>query len=324
MQHGGARPRSDGRGAQETRMPDARTEGQATEPGYHSVFVHAPDGIRIHARDYGERASERLPVVCLAGLSRNARDFHALAESLSQHRHRPRRVVAIDYRGRGRSDWDPNWQNYDVRIETTDILAVLDALGVAEAVFVGTSRGGLCTMALSAMRPGALRGAVLNDVGPVLEATGLLRIRQTVGKLPPPRSLEEAADMLRRTSDARFPALSDEDWLALAAGSWRTPIAGAKPGAPLEPSFDPAIMRPLADLDLEAPLPPLWPLFDALAHVPVLAIRGESGMMPQEPELRARFPHLKMSVHTVPGTGHHAHLDAPSEVAKLVADAWKS
>jgi pimeloyl-ACP methyl ester carboxylesterase len=296
----------------------------SAEEGWRSAFVHAQDGLRLHARDYGPAVSERLPVVCLAGLSRNSIDFHPLASALAAHRTRPRRVLALDYRGRGLSDRDPNWRNYDVRIEAADVLAVLDALGVAEAIFVGTSRGGLCTMALATMRPAVLRGAVLNDVGPVIEATGLLRIRATVGKLPPPRSLAEAADMLRRTSDARFSALAEEDWLALAAGSWREPAKSERvvdrPGMPLEPTFDPSIMKPLAELDLEAPMPPLWPLFQALVHLPLLAIRGENSDLLSAGTLAAmQAAHPACESHVVIGQGHAPLLRDAATIDRIAA-----
>lgn len=310
---------------------DLAAAGTGGDEGYRSVFVHAQDGLRLHARDYGTDTADRLPVVCLAGLSRNASDFHRLATALATHPSRPRRVLALDYRGRGLSAWDPNWRNYDVRVEAADIMAMLDALGVPEAVFVGTSRGGLCTMALAAMRPGALRGVVLNDVGPVIEAPGLMRIRATVGKLPPPRSLAEAADMLRRTSDARFPALDDEDWLALAAGSWRehgsagSPSRKAQAGGALEPTFDPDLMKPLAELDLEAPLPSLWPLFLALGHLPMLVVRGENSDLLSPATLAAMVEaHPGCETWTVPGQGHAPLLrdsDTIKRIASFVAQA---
>lgn len=300
------------------------TESPAAEgQGFRSTFIRSSDGLRLHARDYGDRASDRLPVVCLAGLSRNAVDFHVLALALSTHKARPRRVVALDYRGRGLSDRDPEWTNYDVRVETGDVMAQLDALGIGEAMFVGTSRGGLCTMALAAMRPSSIRGAVLNDVGPVIEAQGLLRIRGTVGRMKPPRSLAEAADMLRAVSDARFPALSDEDWLAAAEGSWRAPAPGEKDPGTLVPTFDPGIMKPVMALDLEAPLPPLWPLFNGLANVPVLALRGENSdlLSPETFDAMAAAQPL-LERHVVPGQGHAPLLrDAPTitRIASFIA-----
>ncbi len=119
------------------------------------------DGLKLFYRDYGPRASARLPVVCLAGLSRNSADFHDLALALATHRQRPRRVVALDSRGRGRSDYDKDWRNYDFRIELGDVQGFLTAAGIEHAIFVGTSRGGILTMLLGMVRGGAVKGAVL-------------------------------------------------------------------------------------------------------------------------------------------------------------------
>ncbi len=281
---------------------------------YRSVFTTSQDGLKLHARDYGDRSSPRLPVVCLAGLTRNAVDFHDLALALSRHRHRPRRVVAIDLRGRGLSGHDPDWRNYEPRIEVADVMDQLAALGVAHAVFVGTSRGGLIAMGLAAARPGLLKGVVLNDIGPVIEAQGLIRIRSYVGKLPAPRSMDEAVDILRRISDARFPALSDEDWLALARGSWTE-----KNGA-LVPSYDTSLFRGLAALDLEAPLPPIWPYFKALAAVPVLAIRGENSDLLSPATLDAMAAaHPALEPLTVPGQGHAPLLRDAATISKITS-----
>ncbi|WP_460450204.1 alpha/beta fold hydrolase [Alsobacter sp. SYSU BS001988] len=287
---------------------------ESNAEGFESVFTSAQDGLRLHARDYGDRAGARLPVVCLPGLTRNAIDFHDLALALSRHRRRPRRVVVLDYRGRGLSDWDPEWKNYDVKVETGDVLAQLAALGVEGAVAVGTSRGGLIAMAIAAARPGLLRGVVMNDIGPVIEAKGLIRIRSYVGKLPTPRTMDEAADLLKRISDARFPALSDEDWRVLAAGSF------VEDQGVLRPSYDPALMKPLAGLDLEAPLPTLWPLFGALERLPLLAVRGErSDLLSPETLDAMEAAHPGMARWIVPGQGHAPLLrDAPT-MARIAA-----
>lgn len=281
---------------------------------FRSVFTTSQDGLKLHARDYGERHSARLPVVCLAGLTRNATDFHDLAMALSRHRHRPRRVVAIDLRGRGLSDHDRDWRNYDPRVEITDVMDQLAALGVGHAVFVGTSRGGLIAMGLGAARPGLLKGVVLNDIGPVIEAQGLIRIRSYVGKLPPPRSWPEAVDILRRISDARFPALDEDDWMALARGSW------VEKDDTLVPSYDTSLFKGLAALDLEAPLPPVWPYFNSLAGLPVLAIRGENSDLLSAATLNAMSAaHPRLEALTVAGQGHAPLLrDAPT-IARIVS-----
>src|SRR5829696_6653210 len=113
------------------------------DDGYADLFVSATDGLKLYARDYGPRVGTALPVVCLPGLARNSADFHDLALALSRDERRPRRVLALDYRGRGRSDYDRNWSNYDLKVELDDVLQVLTTAGVHEAVVIGASRGGL-------------------------------------------------------------------------------------------------------------------------------------------------------------------------------------
>src|SRR5438128_4728053 len=161
-----------------------------------SLFVTAQDGLRLHVRTYGARASSALPVVCLPGLARTAADFADLALVLSSHRERP--VLALDYRGRGKSHYDRNPANYTLQVALADLLAVLTALGIGRAAFVGTSRGGILTMLLAVARPTAIAGCVLNDIGPVIEPAGLMRIKGYVGKLPQPASFREAAEALQQ------------------------------------------------------------------------------------------------------------------------------
>ena len=153
------------------------SDEMTTPDGFTSTFLSAPDGLRLHARVYGERAEDRLPVVCLPGLARTATDFHALASALASDGTRPRRVIALDYRGRGQSEYDRNPANYAFHVELADVLAAITALDAVPAVFVGTSRGGILSMLLATARPTAMAGTVLNDIGPVIEPKGLMRIK---------------------------------------------------------------------------------------------------------------------------------------------------
>ncbi|MGJ3264798.1 MAG: alpha/beta fold hydrolase [Salinarimonas sp.] len=294
-------------------------DGSEAREGYRSHRVRAGDGLRLHVRVYGTAPDHALPVVCLPGLARHAEDFHALALRLSRDPETPRRVLAVDYRGRGLSERDPDWRRYDVSVEMQDVLDVLAALDVPEAAFVGTSRGGLITMALAASRPAILRAVVLNDIGPVIDAKGLIRIRGYVGKLPTPRSWAEAIEALKRLQDAQFPGLDSEGWMALARGTWTERDDGS-----LALAYDPALMKTLEQLDLEQSPPPLWPLFDGLAHVPVLAIRGaHSDILAASTVEEMGRRHPRLEVEEVDGEGHAPLLRGPlaERVARFIAGA---
>jgi pimeloyl-ACP methyl ester carboxylesterase len=283
--------------------------------GYADLFVSASDGLRLYARDYGSSSSREVPVVCLPGLARTSEDFHELALALSTGE-RARRVLALDYRGRGRSDWDKAWRNYDVRVELEDTLQVLTAAGIEEAVFIGTSRGGLITMGLSAVRPALLRGAVLNDIGPVIDGKGLVRIRGYVGKLPTPRTFEEAADVLRHVMGAQFPAFTRADWIRMARGTWRDS------DNQLVPLYDRNLMKTLESIDIEAPLPVLWHLFEGLRSVPVLALRGaHSDLLSPETLDAMRQAHPDLQAIEVPGQGHAPMLEGSllETIARFIA-----
>ena len=283
-----------------------------TEEGYVPLYLSAGDGLRLFARDYGPPAAPTLPVVCLPGLSRNSRDFHDLALALATDARSPRRVLALDYRGRGRSDFDPDWGNYDVKVELADVLHVLTAAGVHEAVFVGTSRGGIITMALSAARPALLRGAVLNEIGPVLEPEGLARIKGYVGKLPTPRTFDEGAAVMRDIWGAQFPAFAEADWRAMARGTWREADGG------LALDYDPNLAKPLDALDLTKALPSFWPLFAGLKHVPVLALRGERSDLLSADTLAAMArEHPGIEAVIVPGQGHAPSLAGPTVIETI-------
>lgn len=263
---------------------------------YRSHFIAAPDGLKLHVRDYGDPLSSRVPVLCLAGLTRNAQDFGPIAEALSARGHR---VIAPDYRGRGLSERDPDPARYDIPVELEDVFAVCAALDIGAAAIVGTSRGGLLAMAMGAAKPEFLRAAVLNDVGPILEVEGLRRIAAYVGKIKPPANWDEAIATIKTIQADAFPALDDADWQALAEGSFVE-----KNGA-LVSSYDPALMEGLAKLDLSKPLPPLWVYFDAIAHVPVLALRGENSPLLSQDTFEAMAArHPKFTPLLVKGQGH--------------------
>jgi pimeloyl-ACP methyl ester carboxylesterase len=282
--------------------------------GVTSSFVSAPDGLRLHVHSHGSRGQSR-PVVCLPGLARTTADFDTLADALARDPERPRHVLALDYRGRGQSEYDSNPANYSVPVELSDLLAVLTALDIGRAVFVGTSRGGLLAMLLATVRPGAIAGVVLNDIGPVIEAKGLMRIKSYIGRLPQPKDFADAADMLRRLFSVQFTGLSAEQWLAMAHRTFKDLDEGT-----LVPRYDPKLAETLKAVDAERPLPQLWKEFDAFAGVPVMAIRGaNSDILSAETmaAMQARRPDLEML--EVADQGHAPLLGEPEVIARVAS-----
>jgi pimeloyl-ACP methyl ester carboxylesterase len=252
-------------------------------------------------------------VLCLPGLARTAADFDVIARALAGGAAgQPRRVVALDYRGRGLSERDPDWKNYDLRVENADILAAMDALGLGHAIFLGTSSGGLDIFMTAATRPGAMRGAILNDIGPVIEAQGLARIRGYVGKLPAPHSWNDAVDLVKRVMGGQFTTLDDEEWLAYAQ------LTFEDTGGKFEPRYDPRLMKTLEAIDLEAPLPTAWPQFEGLAGIPTLSLRGEhSDLLSAATVAEMAKRHPRFEAHEVPGQGHAPLLRDEATIAAI-------
>jgi pimeloyl-ACP methyl ester carboxylesterase len=277
------------------------------------LFVSAQDGLRLHVRDDGPRNAAALPVVCLPGLARTVADFDALAPALANGQP-PRRVIAIDSRGRGQSDYDPNPANYNLTIELGDVVSVLTALEIGPAIFLGSSRGGLLTMLLAVAHPTAVAGAVLHDIGPVIEPKGLSRIKSYVGKLPQPRDFDEGAVILRRLFSGQFPKLTDGQWRAAAGRTWKE-----ERGA-LIPTYDVRLARTLAEIDIERPLPAMWNEFDALKRVPVLVIRGgNSDILAAATVAAMRERHPDLEFVEVADEGHVPLLDGDVLTERIAA-----
>jgi len=277
-----------------------------------SIFLLAQDGLKLHVRCYGRRSADRLPVVCLPGLTRTAADFASLAAALASDLEAPRYVLALDYRGRGLSEYDSDPLNYTLATELADLLAVLTALDIGRAVFVGTSRGGLLTMLLATARPTAIAGVVLNDIGPVIDPRGLLRIKSYVGKLPQPESFEEGAEVLRRLFGSQFPKLSSDDWLGWSRRSFKVGPRG------LLPDYDVRLSRTLEGITFDRPLPPLWREFDALAAMPLMVIRGaNSDLLSAETVEAMAEERNSMESLVVPDQGHAPLLTEPDVIQRI-------
>jgi len=290
---------------------EAPADSEAS-PEWRDIHVTAQDGLRLHLREYGDRTHPHLPVVCLPGLTRNVRDFHNLAVFLSTDEKRPRRVVAMDFRGRGGSAYDPDWKNYNPLTETSDVLDVLTARGIEEAAFVGTSRGGLVTMLLAAARPTALRAVVLNDIGPVVDGRGLLRIKNVLSRGTVPASWDDAAETLKQAYEGHFPNVDRTGWMEFA---YRTYADGA--GKPKQ-DFDSKLLKTLSAIDFDQPMPTMWPQFDGLASVPVMVVHGEnSDILSKETVAEMRDRHPALEVLSLPDTGHAPFLTESASMSRL-------
>lgn len=291
------------------------TPSQAIRPDLsESLFFSAPDGLRLHVRAYGEAPNPRLPIVCLPGLARTEADFETLARRFAADPESPRQVFALDYRGRGRSEHDRNWQNYDPRVELADLLAVTTALGIDHAIFVGTSRGGILTMLLAAARPTLIAGAVLNDIGPVIEPKGLMRIKGYVGKIPRPTSHADGIVVLRRLFSAQFPNLTEAQWMAWSKRSWEQRDGG------LVACCDPKLANTLKTVTADTLPPPLWAQFDALALMPVMVIRGMlSDVLSQETLAAMQARRDDLDILEITDQGHAPLLDDELSLERIAA-----
>ena len=257
------------------------------------------DGLALHFTDEGEG----LPLLCLAGLTRTGLDFQYLRPHLL-----PARVITLDYRGRGQSDWDPDWQNYTLPVEVRDVMELMDHLSLASVAILGTSRGGLNAMALAATDPDRVLGACLNDVGPEIAAEGLAGIMAYLGRKPVATTFEQIAAALPHALPG-FVGVPPERWVAEA----RTHFV--ETGGGLDITYDPALRTAVEN---GGPVPDLWPLFDALAGKPLALIRGaNSNLLSAETAdaMQARRPDMIRA--EVPDRGHVPFLDEPEAVAAI-------
>lgn len=261
--------------------------------------ITSQDNLSLYVRDYGDPLAARAPVLCLTGLTRNSKDFHDLALQLAE----TRRVICPDYRGRGRSDHDPDWRNYLPPTYLGDIRQCLVALNIHRVVVVGTSLGGLLAMGMGALMPSALAGVVLNDIGPHIEPTGLGTIIEYIRVDRPQPDMDAAEETLKRL----MPGLSRRDpdiWRKVAENTFLPAEDGL-----LHFDWDPSIVKPM----LENPgIPDLWPYFGTLRHVPLLAIRGGISDLLSDACLERMIQEKpEMSHITVPDTGHAPTLSEP-------------
>ena len=282
------------------------SERAPVEARYRDGHLTLGDGLGLYYRDY-RGPGGKPPLLCLHGLTRNARDFADLAE-----RYSPRwRVIALDFRGRGSSDYDPLSSRYNPLIYAGDVLQLLDQLMIEKAVFVGTSLGGLVTMTIAAMAPARIRASILNDVGPDIDPAGIGRILAYVGKDVRFSSWDEAANAIAANCGDSFERYTHDDWVRMAKRNCR------EENGEIRFDYDMAIIEPFRT---SGPIPKvdLWPLFAALGEKPLLVVRGARSDLLTEATVQRMLrvaPGMKLA--TVAGVGHAPELNEPEAIAAI-------
>jgi pimeloyl-ACP methyl ester carboxylesterase len=259
------------------------------------------DGLSLHYTDEGAG----LPILCLSGLTRTGADFDYVTPHLAGHR-----LIKLDYRGRGQSDFDPNWMNYSLPVECRDIMELLAHLSLSKVAVLGTSRGGLNAMGLAMGARDHLLGVALNDIGPQIDASGLDFIMAYLGRNPSAKTHSAAAATMAKVF-TEFEGVPDSRWMEEAVKHYTQNDDG------LHITYDPKL-RDAVEAAGAQPTPDLWPFFDAMAGMPLACIRGaNSNLLSADTlaEMQRRRPDMITAV--VPGRGHIPFLDEPEAVDAL-------
>lgn len=269
-------------------------------------FFRTSDGLSLYYEDDGPGSP---PVLCLAGLTRNARDFDFFASHAPQLR-----LIRLDSRGRGRSDYDPDYMNYNVMREAEDVVALLDHLTLEKVSILGTSRGGLIAMLLAKSHPHRLAAVVLNDVGPVVGAAGIARIMDYVGRAPAARTYDEAAAGLQTLMGASFPGVPLEVWRAQAEAQYRYDETTGR----LILRYDAKLGLALRAQAASGATPDLWPLFDALQGIPCGVLRGANSEILETATLsEMQKRNADLMVAEIPDRGHVPFLNEPESLSLI-------
>lgn len=279
-----------------------------TKP-YHDISYKSPDGLTLYARDYDDGAGKPV-ILAMHGLTRNSADFHDLALHLIDRF----RVITVDQRGRGRSDYDPNPSQYCPDIYCADMFHLLEHLGLKRVISIGTSMGGLMTMIMASQKPEIFRAAIINDIGPEIAPEGLERIKGYVGVSRDFASWEEAAEAIKiQQSPEVFPLYTTQDWMAFARR-----VCKQTPEGRIEFAYDPALANPFKKDNTDSAPVDLWPFFTGLKSIPVLTFRGERSdiLLAETLEKMAQL-HPNFTAVTIPDIGHAPILTEPESLVAI-------
>lgn len=272
-------------------------------------FFRSRDGLQIYYRDYAGD-EHKAPVLCLHGLTRNSRDFAALAEHIAP----ARRVLVPDQRGRGRSQYDTHWLNYHPGTYIDDMWTLLEGQSIKRLIVIGTSLGGLMAMVMAATRPQMLVGVVLNDIGPEIDPAGVARIQAYTGRLPPVRNWDDAAAQMKMTFGLTFPEYDERKWHEFARKSFDAGGDGV-PRLAADPKIGDAVRS--------IPAPPnavqaMWLAFGQLRNTSALALRGaHSDLLSAATFERMQGEVPGLVAVTVPNRGHAPQLDEPDSLRAI-------
>lgn len=276
------------------------------------------DGLKLAGRKYGwrnQRAIKNTPVVCLSATTQNSSEFHELATALSTRKTSPRRVLALDYRGRGLSAYDKS-DNYNILQEAEDTLSAMMAADLQHVNMIGSARGGLVIMNMSAMRPGIINSVILNDIGPAIDARGLVRARTNNSLSSQFPDWKSATEFMQHVGKVHFPKFTLSDWERQAKRQF------TKKNNKIIRDCDPAILDSLNAIDLDHRIPELWNEFIGLSNIPLMLIHGKnSNYLAKDTIQKMRDIHKTMAVIDVTNQGHTPDLatdNLPENIAEFL------
>lgn len=274
---------------------------------YQECFFQNSDGLVLHYRNYSAPHENAEIMLCIPGLTRNARDFQEVADQFSPHFH----VICVDLRGRGKSDYDPDPARYTPAIYCTDMFELMAHLSVDKVHICGTSLGGIVAMMMQAVRPGCLKTAIINDIGSEINAAGLNRIKKYIGASRHHSSWESASKALQKSAQNIYPDFNAHDWEKFANKLF------IKKQGQIELDYDPALVDMVKSSDTSAATD-LWPLFSLMKDIPLMVIRGEiSDLLRPDTLVKMTEFHPDLMAITVPNVGH-----APLLIEPLIKDAF--
>ena len=276
---------------------------------YDDCSYKSSDGLSLYYRDYRQANTNEVPVLCLPGLTRNSKDFAAISTHLAPQR----RVLSLEFRGRGRSDYDSVSERYVPPTYANDVITLLDHLNLKKVVCLGTSLGGLVSMLLASMIPARIHAVILNDMGAAIDPSGLARIASYAGKQGAVTSWVEAVEQTRTTNELAFPDKSQEWWMSFARNTFREDSDGI-PVLDYDPKIADAMRAAGGTPDAKAG----WLLFGGLQSTPTLLLRGElSDILSRDVAADMRAKKSDLVVAQIAGVGHAPMLDEPDSVAAI-------